>query len=295
MVLICTRMAEDDLPGRLIRSDPAWVVLWHPALTEEEETYWDREVIRGMPMGVSTEALLDKRARDPRAFRTQYQAQPPSAEGHVFRSFASMPMPHPSDVRAVYQFYDTAQTAQAKKKGSYSVMVEGLHLKNGQLFISLVWRERIDPAMLFDKIVENFHAAKERWGMSPLVRVENKASGASVAGFLRRYSDIAAFVDVAEIPGSKGHRGQAALEERAAPAAKVVDSRMLVLPYDADCGPWKEEYVMEMSAFPDGEYRDQVAATLLLIERVFPMVAGGNPPNLSIRMPGWNRRAYARR
>ena len=76
--------------------------------------------------------------------------------------------------------------------------------------------------------------------------------------------------------------------ERSGPVSKVFESRMVLLPTNDEYPAWKEEYVLEMSAFPEGRFRDQVAATLLLVEKAFPMVPGGSPPPLDLRVPGWN-------
>lgn len=284
MVMICTRHADDDLAGRVMKMEGGWAKMWTPALTEEEESYWPVEVINGMPMGVSTEELLKLKARDSRTFLTQYQALPPSTEGDLFKWWTFHAVPHPSEVERVYHAWDTAQTEKAQRRGSYSAGIEMLLLKDHRVYISWVYREKKDPVALGQDMASMFEAAIETWGMTPLVLVENKSSGPALVDFLRAYSTIGPRIMVVDI--EKGKAGGHDLRDRAAAVSYIFEARSVLLP--VDWTPWKDEYIQELSGYPSVQYLDQVAATVLGLQYIFPSQRA-EVPNVTFSIPGWTR------
>jgi phage terminase large subunit-like protein len=297
-VMICNRFAEDDLPGRIMAIEKDWHVIWTPAL-ENEETVWPVEVVNGEPMGNSTEALLQRREEDRLTFLTQDMCLPPSEEGGMFRFFpCAHREPMPNEISKIVQTWDTAQTAAGKKGGSYSVGITFLKLMNGaRAYIWNVYRAKKDPKELSDDILECFLEAERRWGRSPLVLVENKASGPALVSFLKAYHSIGPYIRVADLPGNRKRslstgraHGQADLVQRSAAASLIFDAGSILLPPQGDftdpAMKWREAFVSELKAFPNGQYQDQVAALVLGTEHIFPSIRTVLP-RLPVSIPGW--------
>ena len=196
--------------------------------------------------------------------------------------------PRVDEVERVIQSWDTAQTKEGKGRGSYSVMVEGLKLKNGEIFINQVYRERKSPAELTHDMTRLFMEAEATFGKNKVrIIVENKASGPALVSFLKSYSAIGPYIKVWDIPGNIHGRGQGDLVQRAAAVSHIFETHTVRLPADDTWRPWKEDYIQELSAFPEVTFRDQVAATVLLLEYAFPTTYIGAPPMIPVYIPGW--------
>lgn len=293
MMGICTRFADDDWAGRVMRTSSDWHVNHVKALKDDGTSYWPFEPDIGR--GISVEELLRLQKESPLAFVTQYQAMPPSSEGVVFKWWHFTPqMPHPSEVERVYQAWDTASTLGDQKSASYNVMVEGLKTKKG-IFINRVYRERKAPAEISHDMVRLFQEAEAVWGKGKvLALVENKSSGGAFVSMLKSYSAIGPYIRPVNIRGMKGHSGQADLMtrssdlmNRASASSLIFEAQSVWLPFDWT--PWKEDYMTELSAYPHTTHTDQVAATVLLLEHVYPSRIVGPPPNIPVRIPGWTR------
>lgn len=290
IVMICTRWAEDDLAGRVMEVEGDWHVWRTPALNEEEETYWPLEMHEGEVKGISTETLRQLRREDRASFLGQYMCLPPSAEGEIFRWFPERGAePRPDEVLGVYQCWDTAQTEKAKKAGSYSSMVEIVKLRTGG-HIAYAYRGRLSPVDLYEKMLELWMGRGEgnetgegRWGKTPLVLVENQSSGPALVSMLQRQSAMSGYVKAVDIPSMKklglslrpSLRGSADLVNRAAAAVHLFETGYVTFP--SGWSAWKETLKGEMAAFPNGQYRDQVAALLIGLEYIWPKVRVGRP------------------
>lgn len=289
---ICTRCADDDLPGRQTKIERDWHVLRTAALDENDETYWPPEMVGGLQKGFSTASLKKKRERDSRAFQTQHMCLPPSSQGDLFQSWSFMPRkPRPDEVKRVYQCWDTAQTEQAMKTGSYTAMVEFWHLSNGKCYIADVYRERKSPVAVYHDMITHFEAAAKVFGeWSVKVLIERASSGDTLTDFLQHFSALTGHVKSVNIPGTgkgSGQRGPAQLVNRASVATQYFDVGSVLLPPPSKDVSWRKPYMEELGGYPRGQYTDQVAATVMGLEHIYPSRFVGPPPKIPIHIPGW--------
>lgn len=270
IVLICTRWAEDDLPGRLIRVEKDWRVIHTPALNEMEESYWPAEKKTGM--GFSTKSFLTMRIEDRESFLTQYMALPPSSIGDVFRWWAYGPRPVSQEIKRAYQSWDTAYTQRSYS--SYSAMVEIIELKNGRCFISDVFRAKLEFPELLKVVAERYYMAEQRYGEeSVMVLVENKASGGPIVAMLQQ-SLPPGHIKAVDLPTNYKSRasglppGQRDMLSRASAISKYFETSHVLIP--EEWTEWKEDYLNEMKSFPRATNDDQVSATVLALEYIYP-------------------------
>jgi hypothetical protein len=293
VAMICTRWARDDLPGRLMDVEGDWHVMITKALVtnedESETTYWPPEIDdRGNPFGISVATLAAMREQDAPSFLGQYQGVPPTDEGGIFRfqHFPRRPTPAPHAVDKVIQAWDTSQTAEAKKKGSYSVGIEMLLLPGQRVHITDVWRKKADPVTTYNAMIAMYDRAERLYGSTPVrIVVENKSSGPALVDFLKYQSGLAGKVEAADIKGETGRKGQMDLESRAAAKAYMIDQGLITIPID--WSPWEDSFIAELKDFPYSTYRDQIAALLIGLERAYPRLYRGNPPNLKVTYGRW--------
>jgi len=281
IVLICTRWSEDDLAGRLMSVEKDWHVIHTPALNEFEESCWPPEK---SGMGFSTKMLNDLRRIDKESFLTQYMALPPSSVGDIFKWWTFGPRPVRDQVDRVYQCWDTAYTK--KSWSSYSAMVEMVKLKNGRVFVSDVFRDKMEFPALLDAVMLKHHESENLWGMDVMVLVENKASGAPVVDMFSK--GLPGRIRKVDLPRhiERGSQ-QKDLVGRAAAISKYFETGHIILPDTFE--PWKDEYLSEMKAFPRGQYDDQVSATLLGLEYVYPARTLNADYRLEVAYEGWGR------
>lgn len=272
--LICTRWADDDLAGRLMDIEGDWCILRTTALQPEvdpeqedmveQHTYWEPERLpTGELVGASTEYLKNLKIQMGEDFLTQYMASPPSLIGDVFKWWHYGSKPVHQEVETIYQFWDTA--SNKTKRSAFSAMVEMWHLKNGRVYFNKVFREKMETPRLLKEVVRLFHeAATDHGEKRVVVLVEGKANGHAVAQILRSAIAIRAL----DIP-------QEDLMDRAKLISVYFQTGQVYLPNGWE--PWKEPYEKEMRAAPRTQYLDQVAATVLGLEYIYPRAARGRP------------------
>jgi len=167
--------------------------------------------------------------------------------------------------------------------------VEFLSLRSGRTYISRVYRKKADPVSLWNDMIVFWQEAELLWDKKPLVLVENKSSGPALVDFHQAFSAIRGFIRVTDIPGNSkyapGRRGQADPENRAAAMVHVFESGSVMLPQKWT--PWKENYMNEMLSFPRGQYKDQVMATLIGLEWLYPKISAFSLPHLQVTRSGW--------
>ena len=273
IVGICTRFASDDLPGRVKSVEKDWVVLHTPALNENEETTWPAEVHKGVPMGFTTEVLLKMREEDRISFITQYQALPPSSEGDIFRAFTYRKKPVMEEVTKIVQFWDTATTL--KTYSSYSAMVEFWVLRDKRVYINNVINFKKSPTDLIDVVVDTYWEA-QRLCSNTIVAIEDAQAGSTFAAFLRSKSAIP--IKLHRIPTGMSKRGNvrvADIVSRAAAVTKHWEVGDVSLPWAWE--PWKEMFVEQLMAVPNGDHDDMAAAAIGGTELIYPHSYQGRP------------------
>jgi predicted phage terminase large subunit-like protein len=248
-----------------------WCIIRTTALVPEEEeegmreTAWPpEEIAPGEVLGISTKGLLNYERTLGDDFLTQFMVAPPYSRGDLFKWWNyHSPRPHPQEVTAVRQFWDTA--FNETKRSAYSVMGTWLKLTDGRVYLDYVLREKMEMPRLLRATVEEYQKAESEFGQgNVLVKVEGKASGHSLVQMLRGVIPI----DTQDIP-------KLALVDRAKLKSPYFESRHVLLP--AEWRSWKEPYEKELRGFPRSKYRDQVAMTILALEYLYPEGARGRP------------------
>ena len=248
VILVAQRLHEDDLPGRLIAAG-GWDVLELPAIETRErftllsnDVNWDRK-----PGKVLLPAHMDlpefeakRREIGTRNFEAQYQQSPTPAGGNIIRSewFGEIPGNlRLSDYEAVIQSWDPA--AVPGDSNDYSVCTTWGLIGNQIDLLDVQRRQYLQPDLL--RAAEKL---RQQWQPNLLI-VEAVGAGRGVYDHLRR-----------KIPtGIRPYQPRLGKEERMAIQSPKIESGQVRLPPSA---PWKEDFLAEVAAFPNGKYDDQV-------------------------------------
>ncbi len=246
IIVIQTRWHQDDLIGRLSRTDKAyteepWEILNLPAIAEEDEEFRaEGEAL--WPGKFDVPALENIRSSiGERDWAALYQQRPAAREGAIlkrdwWRSY------RPDDIpkfRTIIQSWDTAF-----KKGSranFSVCVTVGEAENGYFLLD-VWRGR----KLFPDLKRMAIQLYDEW-RPHRVLVEDAASGQSLYQELSRQTHIP--FKLVTPDGDKVARADA--------ISAIVEGGRVYLPIGAT---WVRSFIDECAVFPSGTYDDQVDA-----------------------------------
>jgi len=248
MILVAQRLHEDDLPGRLIAAG-GWDVLELPAIETRQrftmlsnDVNWDRKpgkVLLSEHMDLP-EFEAKRREIGTRNFEAQYQQSPTPAGGNIIRPewFGEIPGNlRLSDYEAVIQSWDPA--AVPGDSNDYSVCTTWGLIGNQIDLLDVHRRQYLQPDLL--RATEKL---RQEWKPNLLI-VEAVGAGRGVYDHLRR-----------KIPmGIQPHRPKLGKEERMAIQSPKIEGGQVRLPLSAS---WKEGFLAEVAAFPNGKYDDQV-------------------------------------
>jgi predicted phage terminase large subunit-like protein len=248
VILVAQRLHEDDLPGRLI-ADGGWVVLELPAIETRDRKIWlDRKVNwRRKPGQALLPAHMDipefeakRREIGSRNFEAQYQQAPTPAGGNIVRPewFGTIPATlRRSDYEAIVQSWDTAEVPG--ETNDYSVCTTWGLIGNHVDLLD-VHRQQY----LYPELRQAAERLRQQW-TPHLVLIETRGVGRSLFEDLRRKNrDAIAPV----IPRSDK------IQRMSVQSAKI-EAGQVRLPHSA---PWKEAFLAEVAAFPNGKHDDQV-------------------------------------
>ncbi len=247
-VIIMTPWHEDDLAGRLIRSEPGLRLLRLPVEAERDDPL-GREP--GEPLcpelGKGKRWLKQFKSSyltDPeggaRAWSALYQCSPRKEEGAIVR-------------RSWWRYYDP-QTAAAFATEIVSVDAA---FKGGESndFVAIeVWAKRgndyycrycLNRHMDFPQTVEAIRDTRRRFPNAGAALIEDKANGSAIISVLQR--------EMFCIPVSP--RG--GKEARVHAVSPAIESGHVFLPRRE---PWADELVDQFTAFPAGKHDDMVDA-----------------------------------
>jgi predicted phage terminase large subunit-like protein len=265
VILVAQRLHEDDLPGRLIAAG-GWDVLELPAIETRErlipiakDVNWGRKP--GIALLPTHMDLLEFEAKrreiGNRNFEAQYQQTPTPAGGNIIRPEWFVEIPGSlrlSDYEAVIQSWDPA--AVPGKSNDYSVCTTWGLIGNHIDLLHVHREQYLQPGLL--RV-----AAKLRQQWKPkLLIVEAVGSGRGVYDHLRQQSGC----DV------RAHKPNVGKEERMAIQSPKIEGGLVRLPLSA---PWKERFLAEVAAFPNGKYDDQVdsmSQALFILESRPPQI-----------------------
>jgi predicted phage terminase large subunit-like protein len=277
VAVVTTRWHMDDLVGMLLREQPGeWDVLSLPAVALEDEPH--RKA--GEPLWPEAYPLnvLEKirEAVGSATWETMYQQRPAVAEGQIFK-------------RAWWKFYDqqpeftstvvAADLAYTAKTSSDYTVVLVIGVTKDAYYVRHMFRARCE-APAFESalmgLANQFHPVK--------IYIEASAGGTQLAQRLRADTRLNV-VDVA-VKGDK--------QARAWRASPSVECGKVYLPAQA---AWTDEFLDEVSAFPNSRHDDCVDAFSLGINALSELpnyrlritnIFTGEPSDLSdYGLPGW--------
>lgn len=252
IVLIMTRWHEDDLAGRILRSEegPQWRVVRLPALAEEGDVL-GRTVGQPLcPERFDLEALgLRRTVLGSRGFSALYQQRPMAAEGGMFKredlqAGLVFEKELPTLWDGVVRYWDKAATADG---GDYSVGLLMAKAKNGYFYVLDVRRGQWSSKQREDIIAAT--AAQDHLRFEGLAKTwieqepgsGGKDSAAMTVRNLLRYG-----VQVDRPSGPK--------PVRAYPFSAAVEARLVRIVRSS----WTDDYIDELCAFDAGLHDDQV-------------------------------------
>lgn len=239
IIIVMTRWHADDLVGHLLKQaeeDPEadqWVVLHLPAIQDGGGALW--------PERYPIEALRKIRAdMGSRSFEALYQGNPTVAKGQIFkrawwRTYRERPV-----FERVIQSWDTA--FKDKVKNDYSVCTVWGEAQNGYYLLD-VWRQKVEFPEL-----ERAAVALCARDLPGVVIVEDKASGQSLVQALQRNTRMP--ILPVKVDSNKVARANA--------VTPLMEAGRVFIPESA---PWVNDYIEELSAFPNAPHDDQVDST----------------------------------
>ena len=248
VIVVAQRLHEDDLPGRLLAAG-GWEVLELPAIETHERVidldqgmeYTRRpgDVLLPDHMG-KAEFEAKRREMGTRAYEAQYQQAPTPAGGGIVRTewFGTIPQNlRRSDYEAIVQSWDTA--AVPGESNDYSVCTTWGLLGPYVDLLDVHRQKYLQPDLL--RV-----AAKLRATWKPaLLIVETIGSGRGVFDHLRRQSHS----------NIRSYKPKDSKVERLSIQSPKIERGEVRLPQSAQ---WKEAFLSEVAAFPNGKHDDQV-------------------------------------
>ncbi len=255
IVIVMQRLHEDDFVGHVQGLGEKWDVVNLPAIAEEDQaipfsTFLGDHVFRRRegevlhPKRIPLQALMDiRRTVGEAIFATQYQQRPAPAGGGLikpiwFRRY------HPADLPAAFnrviQSWDTANTIE--EWSDYSVCTTW-GVKGKHMYLLHVFRARLNYPGLKRAVRQQaqLHEAL-------IVYVEDRASGTQILQELREEG-------FGKLRPVKPTRDK---QTRMVNQTALIENGFVHLPAEA---PWLEDYLYELTVFPNGKYDDQVDST----------------------------------
>jgi predicted phage terminase large subunit-like protein len=264
-VVVMQRLHEDDFVSHVLGLGGDWEVLNLPAIAEHQEAYGYRTFMgnftfrRGEgealhPARVPLETLGQIRAAMGEAvWATQYQQRPAPAGGGLvklawFKRYKPEDLPTRYD--RVVQSWDTASTVA--EWSDYSVCTTwGVSGQNRYLLD--VWRKRVIYPDLKRAVVD----LSVRYSASSIL-IEDHGSGTPLIQEFKREG-------VSKI---EGHKPVGDKQMRMAAQTNQIEGGYVYIPEQA---AWLDEYLHELSLFPNARYDDQVDSTSQALDGI------GNP------------------
>jgi predicted phage terminase large subunit-like protein len=254
VVIIMQRLHEDDLVGHL-QEQGHWEVLALPAIAEVDERHeyrsMGRDVVAARGEGEALHPSRESVARIEEAkvvmgsyaWAAQYQQRPAPAGGGIVQAkwFPRYAFDDKPRFLKIIQSWDTA--SKITEVSSYSVCTTWGVTSDRRILLLDVFRARLEYPALKRKLVElfeQFHPAT--------VLIEDTAAGTQLVQELR-HQGLHQITPV-KVEGGKEMRMRA--------QTHTIEQGHVWLPTEA---PWLQDYLHELTMFPNGRHADQVDST----------------------------------
>jgi predicted phage terminase large subunit-like protein len=254
IIIIMQRLHEDDLVGHVMEQGK-WRVVSLPAIAEQEENhiirtpFGIRKVQRlvGQALHPARESLeILKDLRDTLGeynFAGQYQQAPAPLGGGLvklgwFKRYT--PREEPAEFELIVQSWDTAN--KATELSDYSVCTTW-GLKNKNLYLLDVARWRYEYPELKRAVHDWANAYKPG-----NILIEDKASGTQLVQELQREG----------LHGVTRYEPKMDKIMRLHSVTSTIESGLVHVPTEAE---WLNEYLHELTTFPNGKHDDQADST----------------------------------
>lgn len=251
VIVIMTRWHEDDLAGRLLKSEEHWEYLSLPAIAEIDEPY--RKM--GEALWPEKYDLADleniRKAIGSREWISLYQQRPSAAEGEIFKRewWQYFKRNFDKDYREddflpkfdwVYQSWDTA--FKKDSENDFSVCTTWGVAKTGYYLLD-VWKRRVE----FPELKRAVMALATEFNPNQIF-VEDKASGQSLIQEIKR--DTSLPIKPITVDRDKVARAYA--------VTPIIEAGKVYL---CENTVWLREYIDSCAAFPNGVHDDEVDST----------------------------------
>lgn len=245
-----TRWHEDDLVGRLLRKEKEnggaenWKVINFPAIAEHDEKHRKKgEALH--PQRYPLDALERiKNTLGSYDFNALYQQRPTARGGGIFkRSWIRYYKTRPQYFDKVIQSWDFTF-----KGGDGSDNVAGSvwgKVGGNYYLLDLVW-EKLDFVGQIRAMLRLTNKWPEAYGKV----VEDKANGPAVISALSR-----------KVPGIIGYTPREGKEGRAYAVSPLFEAGNVFIPEQSPENPWVNDYVDELTSFPNAPHDDAVDST----------------------------------
>ena len=263
VIIIMQRLADEDLTGFLLNGGDGheWHHIKIPAINDDGVSYW--------PEKEPIETLLQLKEKGNFTFEGQYQQNPYILGGELlrgewFKRYAELPGWREFSRRAV--FADTAQ--KTGEQNDYTVFLDALFLRTGQVYILNLWRKKVDAVGLLNLANDiwaqvSVNSGRESLPAASALYIEDKSSG---TGLIQQLRQGKAFIPVIPIERTKDKL------TRVMEIQPRIQSGMVFLPESA---PWVIDFISECEAFTANDshkHDDQIDP---LVDCVNTFLGGG--------------------
>ncbi|MBR6775433.1 MAG: terminase family protein [Bacteroidales bacterium] len=251
-LFIMTRWHEDDLAGRIMKSEAKeWTVLTIPAICEVDNDggLSSRKVGDALwPSRHSLQKLMKQKARSPRQFIALYQQHPVVEGGNIikrdwFRIISKIDFKGLRYQEPMHFFLDTAYDEKKNKDNDPTGIVAACRIRNN-IYIThakKVWKTFPDLI----RFLPEYLYANDYDRNSSTLRIEPKANGISVVQQLEDSTDL----NVTRTPTPTDGKDV----RLHAIAPKVECGRVYLVD-----GEWNEEFIDEVCGFPSKAHDEYV-------------------------------------
>lgn len=250
VILILTRWNDDDLAGRILKSEEGsrWKVISLPAIAEEDNDLIGREYGQALCPELYPKETLEeiKSTVGSAAFAALYQQRPTIEGGNIFKDdwwqFYGGLNDLPRYFEIQIQSWDCA--FKGEETSDFVVGQVWGRIKNDYYLI-----DQVRKRMGFSDTVKEIRKMSLKHPDTLTKLIEDKANGTAIIEILQR--DLVGVTPV-NPEGGKISRAQG--------ISPIVESGHVFIPSPVIC-PWVVDYLDECRGFPKMKHDDQVDAT----------------------------------